>query len=215
MHTQFLHIPERIYGNITALLNDMMVRRGMFCLVRWIGILMGGPLLLLSLNRTLPAQESLTREYQIKATFLYNFTQFVQWPDTAFSEAESPLVIGVLGQDPFGSYLDETVKGKMIDNHPLVIQRYKKVEDVKGSHILFIGHKKNEDAMHALKHLSTQPVLTVSDVDGFARMGGMIQFINDSGRIRLLVNVSAATDANLVVSSKLLRLADTTTQKRN
>jgi hypothetical protein len=167
------------------------------------------------MNKDLSAQEPLAREYQIKAVFLYNFTQFVQWPEDTFSEPGAPLVIGVLGEDPFGIFLDETVKGEVINNHPLVVKRYEKVQDVNGCHILFIAQDKSQDIRRTLTHLKAQPVLTVSDVNGFARMGGMVRFLSEKGRIRLRINIEAATEANLVISSKLLRQADITTQKNN
>jgi hypothetical protein len=76
------------------------------------------------------AQTAPAREYQVKAVFLFNFAQFVHWPPQAFPEAQAPLVIGVLGDDPFGSSLDDAVRGELVNNHPLVIQRYRRVEDV-------------------------------------------------------------------------------------
>ena len=87
----------------------------------------------------LPAQSNATKEYKIKAVFLFNFSQFVTWPTNAFPEAQTPLVIGVLGEDPFGTYLDETVRGEEVDKHPLVIQHYRRAEEIKTCHILFIS----------------------------------------------------------------------------
>jgi len=185
-------------------------------LLRWMGrILVVMCFAFLPFLNRLFAQESVAREYQIKAVFLYNFTQFVQWPEEAFSDTASPLVIGVLGKDPFGSFLDETVKGEVVNNHQITIERYGTVEEVKNCHVLFIVDANDGEIRRALEHLKKLPVLTVSDTDGFVRMGGMIRLFNDGGRIRLRVNVDAATEANLVISSKLLRLADIRTQKNN
>src|SRR5947207_13490122 len=83
--------------------------------------------------------EAQSKEYQIKAVFLFNFAQFVDWPTNAFPEVQTPLVIGVLGEDPFGSYLDETVRGEKVNNRPLVIQRYRRADEIKSCHILFIS----------------------------------------------------------------------------
>src|SRR5882762_8203434 len=85
------------------------------------------------------AQTAPSRENQIKAVFLFNFAQFVEWPAQAFPEARTPLVIGVLGDDPFGAFLDETVRGEKVNNRPLVVQRYRRVEDIEICHILFIS----------------------------------------------------------------------------
>jgi len=87
----------------------------------------------------LSAQTPPTREYQIKAGFLFNFTQFIEWPASAFLKAETPIVIGVLGENPFSSYLDEIVSGEVVNGHPLVVQHYNNVEEIKTCHILFIN----------------------------------------------------------------------------
>src|SRR5690349_18266565 len=91
----------------------------------------------------------LSDEYKIKAVFLYNFAQFVEWPEKAFSQTEPALVIGVLGSDPFGTYLDETVRGEMINNMPLVVKRYVNVSEVSVCHILFVSKvaKENPEAI--------------------------------------------------------------------
>lgn len=173
------------------------------------------PVAIMTVSQSTPVQQPMAKEYQIKAIFLYNFTQFVQWPQEAFREADSPLVIGILGKDPFGSYLDETVKGEVINNHPLEVERYNRVEDVKECHILFITQDGKEEIKRAIDNLKVQPVLTVSEVEGFTRMGGMIRFLNDDGRIKLRINVESAAEAELVISSKLLRLAEIISRKNN
>ncbi len=80
-----------------------------------------------------------TKEYEVKAAFLYNFAQFIEWPPSTFPDEQAPLVIAILGNDPFGAYLDEVVRGEKVNSRPLVIERYQKVEDVKACQILFIS----------------------------------------------------------------------------
>ena len=92
-------------------------------------------------------------------------------------------------------------------------QAIKKVEDVKGCHVLFVGQNKSEAIRRTLDRLKGQAILTVSDADGFTRLGGIIRFHNEEGKIRLQINVDAATEANLVISSKLLRSAETVVQQ--
>lgn len=154
------------------------------------------------------AQTAPTSEYQLKAVFLFNFAQFVEWPPQAFAEAETPLVIGVLGEDPFGSYLDETVRGEAMKGHPMVVRRYREVEDVEACHILFISQAKAGLLEQILARLNGQNVLTVSDAPGFAQEGGMIEFVTNRNKIRLRINLEAARVGELTISSKLLRLAD-------
>lgn len=153
-------------------------------------------------------QEPIAREFQIKAVFLFNFTQFVQWPSTAFEHSDSPLVIGIVGDDPFGSYLDETLRNEKIENHSLVVERYASIADIADCHILFIALSARQGMRGAVEAMKSKPVLTVSDEENFTKVGGMVRFYNENGRIRLRINVEPATNSGLTISSKLLRLAD-------
>lgn len=182
------------------------------CRTRWCAIILS---LVISIPLHAPAQETLSREFQIKAVFLFNFTQFVQWPADAFPDPTSPFVIGVLGQDPFGAYLDETIMNEAVGNHNLVVERYATVEDIKNCHILFVSLTNKQEVRKALDAVKGKPVLTVSDAEGFAKSGGMVRLYNEVGHIRLRINVQPVTDANLVMSSKLLRLADVVQGKNN
>jgi len=156
----------------------------------------------------LPAQTATTKEYQVKAAFVYNFAQFVEWPPEAFPEGQTPLVIGVLGEDPFGAYLDEIVRGEKVNNRPLVVERYRRVEDIKTCHVLFISQSEAGRLEQVLASLRGRNILTVGDAEGFAQRGGMIRFLTEKNRIRFRINVDAAKAANLTISSKLLRLAE-------
>lgn len=154
------------------------------------------------------AQSSPSREYQVKAVFLFNFAQFVEWPANAFPESQTPLVIGILGEDPFGTYLDEAVRGETVNDHPLVVQRYRRTEDITTCHILFISLSEGSRLEQVLTDLKGRNILTVGEGEGFARQGGMIRFVMDHNRVRLRINLEAAEAANLKLSSKLLRPAE-------
>ncbi|HET6568642.1 MAG TPA: YfiR family protein [Rhodothermales bacterium] len=171
--------------------------------------------LLVASIETTAAQTTPSPEYQVKAVFLYHFTEFVTWPRSAFPEAQAPLVIGVLGDDPFGAYLDETVRGEMVNGHPLVVRRYDRVEQVEGCQILFVSPSEAGRLGRILSRTSDRPLLTVGDTDDFARDGGIIQFVTVRGKIRLRINVDAARSAGLTISSKLLGLADIVTTSRS
>jgi hypothetical protein len=163
-------------------------------------------LLLGSLNAK--AQAAPSREYQVKAVFLFNFTQFVDWPPAAFAEDTTPLVIGVLGDDPFGRYLDDIIRGEQVNNRRLTVQRYRRPEDLKACQVLFVSRSEDRNLDQELAALKGMDVLTVSDADGFAARGGMIQLITENGKIRLKINVGAAKASSLIISSKLLRSAE-------
>jgi hypothetical protein len=163
----------------------------------------------------LPAQTAATSpEYQVKAAFLFNFAQFVDWPPKAFPEAQTPLVIGVLGDDPFGPYLDDTVRGEKVNNRPLVIQRYRRVEDIKTCHVLFISQSETNRLEQILRRLKGRNILTVGDANGFALHGGIIGFVSEKNKIRMRINLEAAKAGDLTISSKLLRPAQIVAPER-
>jgi hypothetical protein len=166
------------------------------------------PALLLPDTRELTAQTKPAPEYQLKAVFLFNFAQFVDWPPQAFPDAQSPLVIGVLGEDPFGAYLDETVRGEKVNSRPLVVQRYRRAEEIKTCHVLFVSRSEADRLGEILASLKGRTILTVGDTEGFAGHGGMIRFLTEKNKIRLRINLEAAKAANLTISSKLLRPAE-------
>ena len=152
------------------------------------------------------AQDALS-EYQVKAAYLFNFLKFVEWPDDSFADSLAPIVIGVVGEDPFGSALPQVTIGKTVQGRDLVIRKYRTGEDVRGAHILFISPSEKKRLPMILSSLRGSSVLTVADTDGFLDAGGMIQFLNENDRVRFAINVEATSRANLKMSSKLLSLA--------
>jgi hypothetical protein len=153
-----------------------------------------------------PPQAS--QEYRIKAVFLFNFAQFVDWPPEAFATPQSPFVIGVLGDDPFDGVLEEAIRGESTHARPLSVQRFRRVSEIESCHILFISRSESSRLPEILAALKGRSILTVGEAENFARGGGMIRFVTDNNRIRLRVNVDAARAANLRISSKLLRPAE-------
>jgi hypothetical protein len=144
-------------------------------------------------------------EYKVKSVFLFYFTQFVSWPPEAFSDAKTPFVIGILGDDPFGTDLDDAVRGEKANGRPIEVRHFARVEDIDVCHILYVSRSKAADVGHLLSVLDKRSILTVSDIDGFSRAGGIIRFLNEGGKVRLRINVDASRAAGLVISSKLLR----------
>ena|SRR5437762_1846942 len=163
---------------------------------------------------TLPAQTAPAREYQVKAVFLFNFAQFVEWPPAAFAGDTSPIVIGVLGEDPFGAYLDETVRGEKVGNRPIQVQRYRRADEITTCHVLFISRSEESQLGQTLASLKDRNILVVGDSDDFIQRAGMIQLATSQGKIRLRINVNAARTANLTISSKLLRSAEIVTDSK-
>jgi hypothetical protein len=149
-----------------------------------------------------------SREYQLKAVFLFNFTQFVDWPVNAFENDQSALVIGVIGENPFGSYLSQTVSGEKINGHPLIVQYYKDEEEIKSCHILFVNIRETKKLEQILGAIKGRDILTVSDHPDFLKQDGMIKFVTNNNKIKLQINIEACKESKMVLSSKLLRLAE-------
>jgi YfiR/HmsC-like len=157
------------------------------------------------------AQADVSTEYKFKAVFLFHFAQFVDWPTNALPAAKSPLIIGVLGDNPFGNFLNETVQGENVNGHPLVVQHYRQLNDATNCQVLFISHSEEKRLGQILTNLNGKTVLTVSDINGFPEDGGIIGFVTVHDKIHFKINTNAAKDAHLEFSSKLLRLAEIVT----
>ncbi len=164
---------------------------------------------LLALHASAAAQDqpSITLEHQVKIAFLYNFARFVEWPRSTFARPDAPVVLGILGNDAFYAEIESMLEGKIVDLHPLVIRRFRSVEQAHGSQILFIGGSPRTDLARVLDLLGRLPVLTVGDADQFATQGGMIGFRMEDNKVRFEINVDAAERSGLKLSSKLLSVA--------
>jgi len=147
-------------------------------------------------------------EYAIKSVFLYNFCHFIEWPDSAFSSPNEPLTIGVVGEDPFGSLLQEAVQGETYHNRPIVIEHYRGPKDIKRCHILFVARSEMGRSDSILAAVAGRSVATVGETEDFLDRGGMIALPAERNRVHLRVNPTAMRQASLTVSSKLLRVAD-------
>ncbi len=148
-------------------------------------------------------------EYQIKAAFLYKFLFFTQWPDNAFAENDSPILIGITGQDFFEDIFKE-IESEPVNGKKLIIKRFGKNTSPKSlgkCHILFITSTFGAKTPDLIKSLKTYPVVTVSEIDGFLQMGGMINFVKKEKRVAFEINQKAAMEAGIKFRSKLLRVA--------
>jgi hypothetical protein len=156
-----------------------------------------------------------SHEYQLKAAFLFNFTQFVEWPGSSFATDDAPWVIGVLGENPFNTYLEEIVSGEKINGHRVTVNYYKNTDEIKSCHILYINLPDAKKQELALAGLEKRNILTVSDFPSFPQYGGMIRLFTRDNKIKIQVNLEASKAANLVISSKLLKLAEIFTPGKN
>ena len=167
-------------------------------------------LLCLSLAARVHAQSSdssESSEYLIKAGFIYNFAQLVQWPAGTFAQADSPIVIGIFGPDPFGGIIDRVIENKKLDGRSLVVKRLKRGASIKDCNILFVSAAEASHLDEVIQSTKGMPILTIGETPGFAVHGGVINLTLEGNKVRFEVNIDAAKQANLSISSRLLALA--------
>ena len=146
-------------------------------------------------------------EYQAKAIFLYNFANFVEWPEEAFNSIDSPIKICLYGNVPFGIFLD-SVEGTIIGDRQLVVLRTQDVDDIyEGCQILFVGYDKHERLPDFWKKIKYYYVLSIGEQNEFADRGGVINILRTTDRIQFQINISNAIEQGLFLSSDLLSLA--------
>jgi hypothetical protein len=181
--------------------------------------LLGQPLVPQALADIAPS-----REYQIKAAFLYNFIKFVDWPKNKMPEPNEPIILGIIGKDPFGNTF-ELVKDKQIKGRKLLVKRFKSIvglkrrgesgkrelywrmEALKKCHLLFVCSSEKEAFKDIVNALKNQPILTVGDSKDFFKADGIINFVMEKKKLRFEINMTCAKKAELKIRSQLLRLA--------
>lgn len=153
-----------------------------------------------------PTVPSEAGEYEVKAAYLYNFGKFVAWPEGSLPSSD-PLVICVLGDDPFGAVLDDTIKDKTVRERALTVRRIKSTDRVRDCHILFLSSAEEHRLPGVLRGMGSANVLTVGETDAFLDKGGAITLVARDRKVRFEVNLRAAHKAGLEMSSQLLKVA--------
>lgn len=178
-----------------------------------------GPIALQSRAETAPS-----REYKVKAAFLYNFLKFVDWPNGKAADAKKPIILGIIGKNPFGNAF-EPVKGKPVKGREVVIKTFKSVAELKKlgqkakadldkqiaelrkCHLLFICSSEKDSIKEIIPALRGRAVLTVADTKDFLKSGGIINFVMEKQKVRFEINTAAAKRSKLRIRSQFLRLA--------
>ena len=153
------------------------------------------------------AQSDQPGEYEVKAAFLFNFTKFVEWPEGSFDDRQAPIVIGIIGDDPFGESLLRIIAGQKAQGRGILVRKERFGQDLHRCHVLFISASEREHIAEILASVQKASILTVSDITGFAEAGGAMQFVMQENRVRFVVNLDVTTQSKLRVSAKLLSLA--------
>ena len=173
------------------------------------------------------AESAPTREYKIKAAYIYNFTKFVDWPKEKVADSNDVITIGIIGKDPFGDAFDP-IEGRKVKNRRVAVKRFKGFKELTGSagkdtgrlereiaalrkcHVLFVCPSEKKQRKQILELVEGRGVLTVGDVEGFLKAGGVINFAISERNIRFEINATVARQAKLKIRSQLLRLAKRT-----
>jgi hypothetical protein len=146
-------------------------------------------------------------EEQVKAAFLFNFIKFVDWPNGVFAGKNSPFVIGVIGDGPFGKEIRESLQGKTISGRELQIRKITRPGEIRGMHALLVCASEVGIMPEVLASVKGTPVLTIGEMDQFGQQGGIINFYLQDNKVRFEINLDAADKARLKISSQLLSLA--------
>ncbi len=174
-------------------------------------------LCLLTLTPKVYSESASSREYQVKAAFLYSFINFIDWPKEKLKEDDNePILIGIIGKDPFGNAF-EPIKNKQVKSKKVAVQRFKGFDETKNSvdeiealgkcHLLYICPSEEENNSQIIEIVKKYSVLTVGDTQSFLDDGGIINFVMEENKVRFEINNSAAEQSKLNIRSKLLRLA--------
>ena len=162
---------------------------------------------LLSLNTAAAYGEEISKEYQIKAAFVYNFTKFVSWPAQSFAAADSPIVVGVLCQTAIAAELETTVKNRKVNGRAIAVLRMNGPEQAASTNMVFVCASEDAQFAAVRKAIATSPVLTVGESASFGQQGGMINFVLEGDKIRFEINTDSAENAGLKISAQLQKLA--------
>jgi hypothetical protein len=151
--------------------------------------------------------ESPTREYQVKAAFVFNFAQFTDWPATAFDTPDAPLVITVVGTNPYGNAIEQVTRDKKVGGRDVNVRYVANASAVGRTHVLVVCPSENGRAGGAVNAAAKSAVLTVGEGEDFSAIGGVVRFFAEDNKLRFEINPAAAQRAGLKVSAKLMQLA--------
>jgi hypothetical protein len=146
-------------------------------------------------------------ESKIKATFLFKFTSYVEWPASAFDQPDAPLVISVFEDDEIASELTRLTAGRVVNNHAVQVRRLSEGDSVAGCHVLFVGSTVGNRLVRILNDARSKPVLTVTELDDALTFNSIINFVLVDDQVRFDVSLPAAGRSNLKISSRLLAVA--------
>lgn len=151
--------------------------------------------------------QSASKEYQLKAAFLYNFTKFIEWDAASFSGPGAPIVIGIFGADPFAGELENAVRDRKVNGREIVVRHVSSVAGARNVQLLFVAGDADARSGELKEALRGANVLTVGETDAFTKAGGIITFVIEGDKVRFDINAAAAAQASIRISAQLQKLA--------
>jgi len=145
-------------------------------------------------------------EYKIKAACLFRFMQFIEWPKSTFADESAPLIVAVLGKDPFGDLLDDAMKNKRVGGRDVVVKRFSTSKEVEACHLVFVSSSESGTLKEALEALKPHHAATVGETEDFLKAGGIFRFFVAEGKVQFEVSKEAAKESGIEIRSQLLRL---------
>lgn len=174
---------------------------------RWLSGLLAFLFLFVPLSSMVQAQKAPVSEYEVKAALLLNFVRFSEWPVTAFADAKSPYVVGVIGSDPFGKELEKAFENKVVKGRSFLLKRISIEQEMRNCHLLFVTASERRRWRDLREKLKGAPVLTVGESSDFIGQGGIINFLLKDNSVRFEINLEAAQAARLKLDANLLKVA--------
>jgi len=148
------------------------------------------------------------REYELKAAYLYRYSKFIDWSATPFADSNQPFSFCILGKNPFKQIFEKIVANKKVHNRIAQVSYLEGMAAAKECQVLFISGSEQQNITEITTLLTGKPILTVSDVSGFVRQGGMIEFYSHRNRVRFFIDPDAIRATGLAINAHLLRVAD-------
>jgi YfiR/HmsC-like len=155
----------------------------------------------------LSEETGVSKEYQIKAAFVYNFTKFVEWPERSFADASSPIVIGAFCPQPVSAELERVVRDRKVNGRSVVVKKLDAAEEARSTHVLFICASQEAQIANIESAISGLPVVTVGESARFVEAGGMIYLVREDDKVRFEINMQPAERRGVKVSAQLQKLA--------
>jgi len=145
-------------------------------------------------------------EYFVKAAFVMNFAKFTQWPEKTFTDDADEIRLCVMGDDSVYTAFSK-IEGNTINGLRLVVKKIKTTQEIENCHVLFVSRPNRDDLPKIFAGIKKKPILTIGEITGFETSGGIINLEKEEDKIRFSINVTAAKQSGLEISSRLLRLA--------